>query len=123
MILLRQLASYLTVPFWLMDAEGNLLYYNDSAERLLGVAFDDMGPVSAEQIGEMFRLSDLEGNPLAELDFPIGVALSKRIPSHREVRYCGLDGQWRNVAVSAVPVEAQAGRFLGVFATFWEIDA
>jgi PAS domain-containing protein len=70
----------------------------------------------------MFRLTDLDGNPLAEHEFPIMMALSKRSPAHREVRYCGLDGVWRNVAVSAIPVEGQAGRFHGIFATFWEID-
>lgn len=122
MILLRQLASYLTVPIWLMDEAGNLLYYNESAEGLLGIRFDDMGPVHADQVGGMFRLTDFDGNPLEGLDHPIGVTLAKRIPSHRELRYCGFDGIWRNVAVSSIPIEGQARRFLGLFATFWEID-
>jgi hypothetical protein len=50
-------------------------------------------------------------------------ALSKHQPSHRDIRYCGLDGVWRDVAVSALPIEGQSQRFVGVFATFWEIEA
>ena len=33
-ILMRQLASYLTLPVFVVDPEGNLLYYNASAEPL-----------------------------------------------------------------------------------------
>jgi PAS domain-containing protein len=121
MILLRQLASYLTIPMWLMDGEGNLVYYNEPAEALLGIQFDNAGPIHADQLGDMFRVTDLEGVPLPEFEFPIVVALTKRMPSHRALRYCGMDGVWRDVAVSAIPVEGQAGRFLGIFATFWEI--
>jgi PAS domain-containing protein len=121
MILLRQLASYLTIPMWLMDGEGNLVYYNEPAEALLGIQFDNAGPIHADQLGDMFRVTDLEGVPLPESEFPIVVALTKRMPSHGALRYCGMDGVWRDVAVSAIPVEGQAGRFLGIFATFWEI--
>lgn len=122
MILLRQLASLLTVPIWMMDADGNLVFYNESAEKLLGANFDDMGPIHADQVREMFRLTDLDGSPLHDLDHPVAVTLAKRTPSHRELRFHGLDGVWRTVAVSSIPVEGQAGRFLGLFATFWEID-
>lgn len=121
LILLRQLASYLTIPIWMMDDDGNLIYYNEPAETLLGVRFDDVGPVKAEEVSEMFRVTDLEGQPLPEQDLPILVAMTQRHPAHNEVRYCGMDGIWRDVAITATPVEGQAGRFLGVFATFWEI--
>lgn len=121
MILLRQVASYLTIPIWMMDAAGNLVYYNEPAERLLGIQFDDVGPVHADQLGEMFRLTKTDGKPMDPFDFPVLVALEKRVPNSGEVRYCGMDGIWRDVAVTALPVEGQGNRFLGVFATFWEI--
>lgn len=122
MILLRQLASYLTIPMWMMDGAGNLVYYNEPAERLLGIQFDDVGPIHAEQLGDMFRLTDLEGQQVADDYFPVVRALSRRIPTHGAVRYCGMDGVWRDVEITAIPVEGQGGRFHGVFATFWEIE-
>lgn len=123
MILLRQLASYLTLPIWMMDAAGNLLYYNEPAEALLGVQFDNAGPLKADQLAGMFRATDLNGEPIADEDLPVVRALMTRRPKHREIRFCGMDGVWRDVGISAMPVEGQGGRFLGVFATFWETDA
>ena len=38
-ILMRQLASYLAVPIFLVDPAGNLIFYNEPAERLLGRRF------------------------------------------------------------------------------------
>jgi PAS domain-containing protein len=123
MILLRQVASYLTIPIWMMDSDGNLVYYNEPAEELLGIRFDDVGPIHADQLGDMFRITSLDGQVIPDSEFPIVAALSKHQPSHRDIRYCGLDGVWRDVAVSALPIEGQSQRFVGVFATFWEIEA
>ena len=123
MILLRQLASYLTIPIWMMDAEGNLVYYNEPAESLLGVQFDDAGPIHADQLAGKFRTTDLEGRPLTDEEMPVVMALNQRSPMHGKLRFCGLDGVWHDVEISAIPIEGQSSRFLGVCATFWEIQA
>ena len=122
LILLRQLASYLAVPIWIMDDAGNLIFYNETAEGLFGVRFDDAGPIRSDDLVGMFQATDLDGEPLEQADLPIVIALSKRIPSYRQLRICALDGQWKSMEVSAVPLEGQGGRFLGAFATLWEIE-
>ena len=38
LILMRELASYLAMAIFVVDPEGELLYYNEPAERLLGHA-------------------------------------------------------------------------------------
>jgi hypothetical protein len=43
LILMRQLASYLAMPIFLVDPDGNLLYYNEPAEYLLGRRYDETG--------------------------------------------------------------------------------
>lgn len=123
MILLRQLAGYLTIAIWMMDSNGNLVFYNEPAEKLLGVTFDDAGPIRADQLSDMFRATDLEGTPLPDTSLPIVRALGEQKPVHGEIRFCGMDGVWRDIEISAFPIEGQASRFLGVFATFWELDA
>jgi hypothetical protein len=40
LILMRQLASYLAMPILLFDPAGNLLFYNEPAEALVGRRFD-----------------------------------------------------------------------------------
>ncbi|MGB7861234.1 MAG: PAS domain-containing protein [Acidimicrobiia bacterium] len=120
MILLRQLASYLAVPMWIMDSLGNLVYYNEPAERLLGVSFDNVGPIDADDLVDTFRITDLDGEALDQAELPIVKSLVERVPAHLTFRFCGMDGVWRKVAVSALPIEGQGDRFLGAFATFWE---
>lgn len=121
LILLRQVASHLIVPIWLMDHEGNLIYYNEPAEGLLGGQFDDAGPIHAEDLATVFRVTDLDGEPLEDKGLPVVASLIDQKPAHGSLRFCGLDGIWHDVQVSAVPLEGQGGRFMGVFATFWEI--
>jgi PAS domain-containing protein len=62
MILLRQMASYLAIAMWMMDSSGDLIYYNEPAEELLGVRFDDVGPIRADQLVGMWQVTDQEGN-------------------------------------------------------------
>ncbi len=122
LILLRQLASYLAIPMWMMDDTGNLIYYNEAAEGLLGIQFDDVGPITSENLVGAWHVTQLDESPLPEYDFPVVIALSKRKPAHRAVRFQGMDGVWRAVEVTALPIEGQGGRFLGVLATFWEVE-
>jgi PAS domain S-box-containing protein len=122
MILLRQLASYLAIPMWMMDDTGNLIYYNEAAEGLLGIRFDDVGPITSENLVGAWHVTQLDGSALPEYDFPVMTALSKRKPAHRAIRFQGMDGVWRAVEVTALPIEGQGERFLGVLATFWEVD-
>jgi len=37
LILMKQVASYLATPIFLVDRAGTLLYYNEPAEALLGM--------------------------------------------------------------------------------------
>ena len=122
MILLRQLASYLALPMWMMDDTGNLIYYNEAAEGLLGIRFDDVGPITSENLVGAWHVTQLDGSALPEYDFPVVTALGKRKPAHRAIRFQGRDGVWRAVEVTALPIEGQGERFLGVLATFWEVD-
>jgi PAS domain-containing protein len=120
LILLKQWASYLTLPVWLMDGHGNLLYYNEPAEGLLGVRFEEAGEIHADQIAEHFQTTRLHGTPYPNADLPIVVALTKRVPSHDTIRVRGLDETWRVLEITAFPVEGQGNRHLGAVAMFWE---
>ena len=120
LILLKQWAGFLALPVWIMDDSGNLLYYNEPAEGLLGVRFDEAGELHAEQLAERFQTTALDGTPFPNEKLPVVVALQKRIPNHATVRVTGLDGISRILAITAFPVEGQGGRHLGPVAMFWE---
>jgi hypothetical protein len=122
LILLRQWASYLTMPIWVMDQDGNLLFYNEPAEPLLGKRYDEAGELPLQELATLFEATDLDGTPLEAEGLPLGVALMKHRPSHRRVRIRSLDGRQRNLDITAFPIEGQGGRQLGAVAMFWEFE-
>ena len=123
LILLRQVASYLTLPMWIMDHQGNLLYYNDPAQDLLGARFADVGAISAGELESRFEVTGPDGSPIGPEGMPVVQALRRQAPTHGEVRYRSLDGTSHLVEITALPIVGQGQRFLGVLATFWESEA
>ena len=120
LILTRQWASRLAVPTWLSDPNGNLLYYNEAAAALTGVGPSD-GDLPVGSHTELFRVLDLEGKPLTTDDLPIATALGHRVAAHRAMRLLGLDGTWRTIEATALPLVGQNHCFLGGVALFWEM--
>ena len=53
LILTRQLADCLAIPVFITDTIGNLLFYNEPAEDILGKRFEDTGEMPVEN-GELF---------------------------------------------------------------------
>jgi PAS domain-containing protein len=120
LILLRQLASSLAMPVWLMGDNGDLLFYNEPAEPILGRRFDEAGEMPGEELATMFQTTAEDGSPIDAHDLPVNIALTQRRPAHLWFRIRGLDGIWRKIEVTAFPVEGQGGRHLGAVAIFWE---
>ncbi len=123
LILLRQCASHLEMPIWLMGSDGELLYYNEPAEPILGRRFDEAGPMPGEELSAMFLTTAEDGSPIDASELPINIALTKRRPAHLPMRIRGLDGIWRMIEVTAFPIKGQGGRHLGAVAIFWEIES
>ena len=120
-ILLRQLASYLAIPVWIMDGEGRLHYYNQAAEPLIGRAFEDQDPIEASELEELFVTTTEDGDPLPNEQLPIVIALTERRPSHGRLRYQSLDGLSHLIDLTAFPITGQGDRHLGAVALFWEV--
>jgi PAS domain-containing protein len=120
LILMRQLASYLAVPIFLVDPHGTLLYYNEPAERLLGRRYDETGEMPLAEWSTAFTPTADDGTPLPPDTLPLAVAVQKRTATHRNMRIRGADGIPRRIAVTAFPLEGQGARLLGAVAIFWE---
>src|SRR5688572_19539401 len=91
LILMRQLATGLAIPVWLCDEQGDLLFFNEPAENLLGQRFDDVGSVSLEDARRVLSFRDVDGRELAPDQAPLLVALRERRPVHRLLRIRALD--------------------------------
>lgn len=119
-ILARQLASYLSVPIFIVDGDGNLLFYNEPAEVMLGQRFQDVGMIAAATWGTIFQPMDEMERPMGVEDLPLTQALTTRRPIHCDFWIRGLDGVKRHLDVTAIPLIGLAGRFIGGIAIFWE---
>ena len=120
LILLRQWASHLNMPIFLVDREGKLLYYNEPAEVLLGRSFDEAGEMPAADLSSLFETTDEDGSPIPSSDLPLGIALTQRRPAFRRIRFKALDGVPRLIEIVAFPLDGQGGHWLGAVAIFWE---
>jgi PAS domain-containing protein len=105
---------------WIAGMDGSLLFYNEPAEALLGVRFEDAGEMHVEQLSDIFNALDEYGNAILATDIPLGIALMKRKPAHRALRYRALDGIWHDAEVTAFPVDGQGGVQLGAVALIWK---
>ena len=122
MILLKQWAEHMGSSVWLMDFEGNLVYYNEPAEQILGLRFDEAGEINAAQLADLFQTTYPDGSAVATEDLPVVVALTQRIPSHGRLRIQNRAGEAKNIEVTALPLLAADQRLLGTMAIFWESD-
>ncbi|MDX1414443.1 MAG: hypothetical protein R3293_09650 [Candidatus Promineifilaceae bacterium] len=120
-ILCRHLASHLQTPVFLVDPEGNLLFYNEPAEPILGRRFAETGTMSAAEWSTAFIPTDENDVPIKPGELPLSIALTERCPAHKRFWIVGLDHSRRYIETTALPLIGQAGRFLGAVAFFWEL--
>jgi PAS domain-containing protein len=121
-ILTRQLAGYLSVPLFLVDPQGDLLFYNEPAETILGRRFEETGAMPAAIWSSVFTPVDDQGQPIPPQDLPLMTALTKQRPAYKRFHIQGLNGKRRRIEVAAIPIQGLQGEFLGAVALFWEID-
>lgn len=122
-ILTRQLASYLAMPIFIVDAAGTLVFYNEPAEKVLGQRFEETGEMPASQWATSFTPTDEEGAPVPPETLPLNVALAERRPTHGAFWIRGMDSVPRHIEVIAFPLLGDSERSLGAVAIFWETGA
>jgi PAS domain-containing protein len=122
MILLRQLAEHLAIPVWVIDAQGDLVFFNEAAEPTLGIRADDVDQMPYEAWTTGFSPRDIEGNPIAGENLPPVKALRQGTPQHDTLEITGGDGVARRIVISAFPLTGGHGDIMGSVAMFWEPD-
>ena len=120
LILARDFASRLATAVFLVDTEGNLIFFNEEAERVLGQPFVEGRDMPAATWSTHFSPVDADGQPLPLDSLPLGIALTEHEPAHRAIRIAGSDGATRDIEVTAFPLFAHADEFVGAVAIFWE---
>lgn len=118
-ILNRQLADCLAIPVFITDTVGNLLFYNEPAEEILGKRYQDTGEMRVEEWSTIFKSKDEAGKLLEPEDLPLVKTLLNQLPYYKIFWIENLQGKTEKIAVSSYPIIGRAGVFVGAVAIFW----
>jgi PAS domain-containing protein len=121
MVLVRQLASYLFVPVLVVDTTGTVVFYNEPAERILGVRFEETGRIDPDEADRLIELNDDPAAGPDDSGRPLLTALQQRRPAHARRWLLRRSDRVRlQVELTAFPIIDQDDRLLGAVAMFWE---
>jgi PAS domain-containing protein len=121
-ILTRQLGAYLSVPLFLFDPNGNLIFYNEPAEAILGRRFDETGALSLEEWSSALTRFDDEGKRIPHEDLPLIITLTEKRPAYKRYHTRGPDDVVRHIEATSIPLTGLQGDFLGALVLFWELS-
>jgi PAS domain-containing protein len=109
------------MPIVIVDAQGTLIYWNEPAELLLGIRFEETGEIPASLWREQFAVREVDQTPTPIEEWPLVIALVQHLPVSRTIWVGAPNGHWRHVNWTSVPFIAQGGEFIGVQSVFWEV--
>jgi PAS domain-containing protein len=121
LILVKQLASSLTVPIFVVDGGGSLCFFNEPAEPFLGRRFGETDPMMLDEFLATVHATEDDGAPIKNEDRPLAVAFRERRPVHRRLRLRGFDGVSRLIEGIAFPLLSTEGNMLGAVGIFWGV--
>lgn len=119
-ILNRHLADCLSIPVFITDTKGNLIFYNEPAEEILGKRFEDTGEMAVDQWATEFKPMDEQGMILPPGELPLVNTLEDALPHHKTFWIESLQGKNQKIAVTSYPIIGRAGKMSGAVAIFWK---
>jgi PAS domain-containing protein len=119
-ILTRQLASSLAMPVFIVDEAGALVFYNEPAERILGMRFEETGEMPPGEWATRWDPIDAKGKPIAPERLPLMIAVEQQRPAHGEMWLRALDGARHHIEATAFPLIRAGGLVVGAVVIFWE---
>jgi PAS domain-containing protein len=120
LILACDLADKLASAMFVVDREGDLVYFNERAGDILGRSFAEVGRMPADEWAKSFTPMEADGRALNPEELPLMEALRDRRPAHRAFRITAADQEARDIEVTAIPLFAHQREFVGAAAIFWE---
>ncbi len=118
-ILNRQLADCMSIPVFITDTKGNLIFYNEPAEDVLGKTYEDTGEMPVEVWSSIFKTKDLDGKDIPPEDLPLVKTLQNCLPYHKTFLIENLKGVSEKISLTSYPIIGRPGKFLGAVAIFW----
>src|SRR5262249_56460198 len=104
-----------------VDRAGEVAVYNEPAEGMLGVRFEETGRIDREEVDRLVELTDDPAGKPGDAGHPLEIALEERRPAHAHRLMLRRSDRVRlQIEVTAFPLIGQEGKLLGAVAMFWE---
>ncbi len=116
LILAKQWAGLLASPVLLFDGQGSLLYYNETAEILLGRSFGLTGPMRRGEWSAAFQFEDLDGHDLDADQTPLCSSLDGAQADQKTLVLRGIAGALTKIRLTTVPIQGAGNQRHGVLA-------
>ena len=117
LILARNLVSTLTLPAFLVDPEGQIVFFNDAAAGIFGSTFEEVGTLSREEWNAQYGPFDAEGDPVDSEELPLTIALREGHPAYGRFKV-RTDAGLIEIETGALPLIGPAG-FHGALIVLW----
>jgi hypothetical protein len=117
LILARNLISIISLGALLVDVNGAMVFYNDTAAEVIGTRFEERGPIPRDRWAAELGPFDEQGRPLPRDDLPVTVAIRDGRPGFGQFHIRGESGLIA-VEATALPLVGAAGNH-GALVVFW----
>ena len=121
LILAREFASNIATAVTVMDEHGRLVYFNESAEQILGRRHAEVGELAPDEWSRIFRVERLDGSDVRLDEMPVGIAHRDRCPAHDTIAFTTPHGERLEIEVTAFPLLGREEDYFGVVGVYWEI--
>lgn len=119
LIVAREFASNVAVPVFLVDADNELVFYNEAAQIAFGQPFALPGTLKHGDWSETFKPTRPDGSDYPRAELPVVIALEQRRPAHGVMQVQAPDGARVVVDITAIPLWSSPEEFAGVMAIGW----
>jgi len=120
LILARNLVENLSIPAFVLDPDGVLAFFNESAAEIIGSRFEEIGPLSQDEW--RYELSHQGHGGLTPWNTQsISAALREGRPAHERFHLRCRDDERVEVEASILPLAGPEGVSGGLLA-FWPVE-
>lgn len=119
LIVAREFASNVAIPVFLVDADNELVFYNEAAQIAFGTPFAQPGTMRQGDWSERFQPTRADGSSYPRDQLPVVVALEKHEAAHGVMQVTAPDGNRVTVEITAIPLWSSPDEFAGVMAIGW----
>lgn len=120
-ILFRQLAYYLNFPVVIIDAAGNFIFCNESAEKILKFKFSETGEMKVSEWITILAPQDEKANLIKKENLPLLIAQNEKRISYDKFYIRNVQNETKLIEVFAFPIIDQMNKTLGAIAFFQEL--